>query len=62
MLLQQNHTRFKLSMYFYIMHYFFIFSASTHNLDEYINMDTEAGPGQVFNLLDFVQRFYKKEK
>ncbi|XP_041975151.1 protein N-terminal glutamine amidohydrolase [Aricia agestis] len=37
-------------------------STSTHNLDEYINMDTGTGPGQVFNLTDFVQRFYKIEK
>ncbi|VVC86681.1 protein N-terminal glutamine amidohydrolase [Leptidea sinapis] len=37
-------------------------SASTHNLDEYINMDEQSGPGQVFNLTDFVQRFYKIQK
>ncbi|CAG4978202.1 unnamed protein product [Parnassius apollo] len=37
-------------------------SVSTHNLDEYINMDLGSGPGQVFNLTDFVQRFYKVEK
>ncbi|XP_026743310.1 protein N-terminal glutamine amidohydrolase-like [Trichoplusia ni] len=35
---------------------------STHNLDEYINMDLGVGPGQVFNLTDFVQRFYKINK
>ncbi|XP_022130210.2 protein N-terminal glutamine amidohydrolase [Pieris rapae] len=37
-------------------------SASSHNLDEYINMDADIGPGQVFNLTEFVQRFYKIEK
>lgn len=37
-------------------------SVSTHNLDEYINMDVDTGPGQVYNLTDFVQRFYKINK
>lgn len=32
---------------------------STHNLEEYIQMDHSKGPGQVLNLTQFVQRFYK---
>lgn len=38
------------------------FTGSTHNLDEYINMDIDLGPGQVFNLMEYVQRFYKINK
>ncbi|XP_077298745.1 N-terminal glutamine amidase tungus [Arctopsyche grandis] len=34
-------------------------SECTHNLDEYTNMDSAVGPGQVFSLVQFVQRFYK---
>ncbi|KAK9752504.1 N-terminal glutamine amidase [Popillia japonica] len=32
---------------------------NTHNLEEYIQMDTSKGPGQVYNLTQFVQKFYK---
>lgn len=32
---------------------------SDHNLEDYIQMDTSKGPGQVYNLTQFVQRFYK---
>ncbi|XP_066253643.1 protein N-terminal glutamine amidohydrolase [Euwallacea similis] len=32
---------------------------SIHNLEEYIQMDHSKGPGQVLNLTQFVQRFYK---
>ncbi|XP_060536488.1 protein N-terminal glutamine amidohydrolase [Cylas formicarius] len=34
-------------------------SSNTHNLEEYIQMDIGKGPGQVLNLSQFVQRFYK---
>ncbi|VEN37688.1 unnamed protein product [Callosobruchus maculatus] len=30
-----------------------------HNLEDYIQMDTSKGPGQVLTLTQFVQRFYK---
>lgn len=39
--------------------FFFLFLASTHNLEEYIQMDVSKGPGRVFNLTQFVQHFYK---
>ncbi|XP_050301232.1 protein N-terminal glutamine amidohydrolase isoform X2 [Anthonomus grandis grandis] len=32
---------------------------SEHNLEDYIQMDHDKGPGQVLNLTQFVQRFYK---
>lgn len=32
---------------------------STYNLEEYIQMDHTKGPGEVLNLTQFVQRFYK---
>ncbi|XP_025835216.1 protein N-terminal glutamine amidohydrolase [Agrilus planipennis] len=34
-------------------------ATSSHNMDEYIQMDPNKGPGQVLNLTQFVQRFYK---
>ncbi|KAL1512509.1 hypothetical protein ABEB36_002091 [Hypothenemus hampei] len=34
-------------------------SSSIHNLEDYIQMDIGKGPGQVLNLTQFVQRFYK---
>lgn len=34
-------------------------AAGTHNLEDYIQMDAAKGPGQVLNLSQFVQRFYK---
>lgn len=39
--------------------FFSFFLASTHNLEEYIQMDISKGPGRVFNLTQFVQHFYK---
>lgn len=32
---------------------------TAHNLEDYIQMDSTKGPGQVLNLSQFVQRFYK---
>nr|CAI5823505.1 unnamed protein product [Callosobruchus analis] len=34
-------------------------SVCAHNLEDYIQMDTAKGPGQVLTLTQFVQRFYK---
>jgi hypothetical protein len=34
------------------------FAASTHNLDEFINMDPTKGLGQVMNLTQLVKTFY----
>ncbi|KAJ8938271.1 hypothetical protein NQ314_011551 [Rhamnusium bicolor] len=34
-------------------------ATNDHNLEDYIQMDTSKGPGQVLNLTQFVQRFYK---
>lgn len=39
--------------------YIFQFLESAHNLDDFIQMDVNKGPGQVLNLTQFVQRFYK---
>ncbi|KAJ3637282.1 hypothetical protein MTP99_000755 [Tenebrio molitor] len=34
-------------------------ATNTHNLEDYIQMDSSKGPGQVLSLTQFVQRFYK---
>uniref|UniRef100_A0AAR5PV01 Protein N-terminal glutamine amidohydrolase n=1 Tax=Dendroctonus ponderosae TaxID=77166 RepID=A0AAR5PV01_DENPD len=34
-------------------------SSADHNLEDYIQMDHNKGPGEVLNLTQFVQRFYK---
>lgn len=34
-------------------------SANTHNLEDFIQMDQAKGPGTVYSLAQFVQRFYK---
>lgn len=36
------------------------FAASTHNLDEFINMDPTKGLGQVMNLTQLVKTFYQQ--
>jgi hypothetical protein len=36
------------------------FAASTHNLDEFINMDPTKGVGQVMNLTQLVKTFYQQ--
>lgn len=48
-------------IYVVIYVYSLIYSVTgcEHNLDEYIQMDSTKGPGQVLNLTQFVQRFYK---
>lgn len=39
---------------------FTIILANTHTLDDFICMTTEKGPGNVFSLSQFVQKFYKQ--
>lgn len=38
----------------------FFILANTHTLDDFICMTTEKGPGNVFSLSQFVQKFYKQ--
>lgn len=38
---------------------YILFTECEHNLEDYIQMDNTKGPGQVINLTQFVQRFYK---
>ncbi|KAE8750698.1 hypothetical protein FOCC_FOCC002678 [Frankliniella occidentalis] len=35
-------------------------SASSHNMDQYVDMDQSKGPGQVLNLTQIVKRFYQQ--
>lgn len=39
--------------------FIFSFTESVHNIDDFISMDPKRGFGTVYNLQDFVRRFYK---